>query len=232
MYEEGHGVKQDYSEALKWFRLAAAQGEPRAQTNLGFMYEQGYGVKQDYEESAKWFRLSAAQGFVGAQASLGFMYERGHGVTQDYAEAVKWYRLAAAQGNGTAQLNLGVIYYKGLGVPKDLNEAQRLLKLAADQNVKGANELFAEVQRQLAQASLTARQAQAQVYQKREKTILEQVLNYTSFADEWVFFAWPEILGLLGFWRKRPGQMHSNIARRPADESGFAAIQPKWLSYY
>ena len=35
MYEDGKGVPQDYAEAVNWFRKAADQGYPRAQSLLG-----------------------------------------------------------------------------------------------------------------------------------------------------------------------------------------------------
>ena len=43
MYDEGQGVPQDYAEALKWYRLAAAQGFAKAQFLLGVMYAKGRG---------------------------------------------------------------------------------------------------------------------------------------------------------------------------------------------
>ncbi|HHF3601424.1 TPA: tetratricopeptide repeat protein, partial [Haemophilus influenzae] len=54
MYEEGLGVKQDYFEAVKWYRKAADKGDAAAQFNLGVMYSQGQGVKQDDFEAVKW----------------------------------------------------------------------------------------------------------------------------------------------------------------------------------
>ena len=44
MYTKGKGVRQDYAEAAKWFRKAAAQGHAKAQTNLGNMYDKGKGL--------------------------------------------------------------------------------------------------------------------------------------------------------------------------------------------
>ena len=38
MYVAGEGIPQDYVEALKWFRLAADQGQANAQCFLGLMY--------------------------------------------------------------------------------------------------------------------------------------------------------------------------------------------------
>ena len=62
MYDNGQGVPQDYAEAVKWYRLAAEQGDVAAQYNLGIMYDNGDGVPQDYKEAVKWYRLAAEQG--------------------------------------------------------------------------------------------------------------------------------------------------------------------------
>ena len=61
MYEKGYGVPQDYMEAVKWYRMAAEQGEAWAQSNLGLMYANGRGVAQDYIEAHKWFNLAASR---------------------------------------------------------------------------------------------------------------------------------------------------------------------------
>ena len=114
---DGHSI--NHTEAVKWYRLSAEQGNASAQLNLGFAYDYGEGVDQDYKEAVRWYRLSAEQGKAFAQAALGFAYRNGHGVTQDYTEAVKWYRPAADQGNASAQYNLGLAYSNGQGVLQD-----------------------------------------------------------------------------------------------------------------
>src|SRR3972149_9369904 len=63
MYLNGHGVAQDYGEAVKWFRKAAEQGNDAwTQTVLGSTYLNGQGVAQDYRDAAKWFRKAPEQG--------------------------------------------------------------------------------------------------------------------------------------------------------------------------
>ncbi|MCL2102851.1 MAG: sel1 repeat family protein [Syntrophorhabdaceae bacterium] len=62
MYYSGRGVAQNYVEAVKWYRLAAEQGNAKAQYNLGAAYVNGHGVAQDYTEAEKWLRLAAEQG--------------------------------------------------------------------------------------------------------------------------------------------------------------------------
>ena len=75
------------AEAVRWFRLAAEQGDASAQFNLGGMYANGEGVLEDDTEAVRWFRLAAEQGHAGAQSSLGFMYDYGQGILEDEAEA-------------------------------------------------------------------------------------------------------------------------------------------------
>jgi TPR repeat protein len=62
MYLNGHGMRQDYAEALKWFRKAADRGLAVAQNNLGLMYARGQGVPQDYVQAHMWFNVAASQG--------------------------------------------------------------------------------------------------------------------------------------------------------------------------
>ena len=62
MYANGQGVPQDYAEAVKWYRLAAEQGDEKAQFNLGFQYANGQGVPQNHAEAYVWFNLAAASG--------------------------------------------------------------------------------------------------------------------------------------------------------------------------
>jgi len=62
MYDNGQGVPQDYAEAVKWYRLAADQGNANAQSNLGFMYGKGLGVLQDNVMAHMWNNIGAANG--------------------------------------------------------------------------------------------------------------------------------------------------------------------------
>ncbi len=61
MYENGHGVPQDYAEAVKWYRLAAEQDYVFAQHYLGVMYLEGLGVPPDDVQALLWFNLAASR---------------------------------------------------------------------------------------------------------------------------------------------------------------------------
>jgi TPR repeat protein len=99
MYTQGKGVAQNYTEALKWYRMAAEQGDAESQSFVGWMYGAGKGVTQNYQEASKWCRMAAEQGDAEAQHNLGALYERGDGVEQSDQKALKWYRLSADQGD-------------------------------------------------------------------------------------------------------------------------------------
>ena len=131
MYAHGHGVPQDYAEALKWYRLAAAQGDAEAQLNLGVMYAHGHGVPQDYAEALKWFRLAAAQGHAEAQYNLGVMYLNGQGIAQDDVQAYKWFDLAAATYTAKPERDEAVKARDSVAArmtPAQIAEAQKLAR--------------------------------------------------------------------------------------------------------
>ena len=47
---------------MRWYRLAAKQGDAGAQFSLGIMYGTGNGVPLDYVAAYMWYNLAAAQG--------------------------------------------------------------------------------------------------------------------------------------------------------------------------
>jgi len=62
MYDIGKGVPQDYKTAVKWYSLAAKQGDANAQTNLGVMFYKGEGVIQDIVYAHMWLNIAASSG--------------------------------------------------------------------------------------------------------------------------------------------------------------------------
>ena len=66
-------MPQDYAQALSWYRKAAEQGHPGAQTNLGVLYYKGSGVKKDYVEADKWFSIASAADYEDAKKNRELM---------------------------------------------------------------------------------------------------------------------------------------------------------------
>ena len=68
---------------LQTLQTQAAQGDMKAQVNLGRLYLDGHDVPEDYAMARQWYEKAAAQGNEWAQNDLGAMYDNGHGVPQD-----------------------------------------------------------------------------------------------------------------------------------------------------
>jgi hypothetical protein len=114
----------DYAGAMRWFSMAAGQGDAVAEDDVGELYFFGHGVPVDYAKAMVWYRRSAAQGNATAQDGIGALYARGQGVAVNYGEALKWFRLSADQGNSDAANWLGYFYTHGLGVAVNVTQAQ------------------------------------------------------------------------------------------------------------
>jgi hypothetical protein len=140
IYYFGKGVSIDYTEAAKWYQLAADSGYAPAQNMIGYLYESGKGYAQNYAEAKKWYQIAAEQGYDWSQFSLGKMYYYGWGVPQSYAEAARWAHMAAMQGHAPAQLQLGWHYSSGKGVPQDYVESHMWYNLSASQGNEEALE--------------------------------------------------------------------------------------------
>ena len=158
-YQNGFGVSKDDSEAVKWYRMAAEQGDARSQYNLGLCHDSGQGVPKNLVEAAKWYHKAAEQGFSAAQFMIGHCLMTGEGVLQDLTEGVKWYRKSAEQGDSPAQLNLATCYRHGQGVPQNMVEAANWYRKAAELGLAEAQSSLGDfyrkgegVQRDMAEA--------------------------------------------------------------------------------
>jgi hypothetical protein len=130
MYDKSRGVPQDYVEAVKWYRKAAAQGNAIAQNKMGIMYDKGFGVPKDYTEAIKWYRKSAEQGHGSSQFNLGLLFVKGQGVPQDYVQAHKWFNLCASRSTGKTHEE-AVLFRKRIQktmTPAQLAKAQKLAR--------------------------------------------------------------------------------------------------------
>ena len=70
LYENGLGVRRDYDEALRWYRLAAERNFSHAFYAIGVMYEKGRGVPEDLRQAREWMKKAADRGFEDAKKWL------------------------------------------------------------------------------------------------------------------------------------------------------------------
>jgi PQQ-dependent catabolism-associated CXXCW motif protein len=96
-------VKQDFVEAMRWYRKAADLGNGAAMGNIGVLYYNGQGVPQDYAEAMRWYRKGATAGNATSMLNVGLLYELGQGVPADLAEARRWFVKARDAGNQAAR---------------------------------------------------------------------------------------------------------------------------------
>jgi TPR repeat protein len=147
MYQNGRGVSPNRSEAIEWYKKAAAQdnekavsrlqllqaneerfskelasaesGDKESQYKLGNMYTEGIGTNIDLARAAEAFEQSASQGYAKAEYKLGLIYYEGTGVKASRKTAFKWFKQAADKGYAAAQYYLGKMYASGNGVKRD-----------------------------------------------------------------------------------------------------------------
>lgn len=129
-YLHGDGVPADVAEAMRWWRLAADQGNANAQLNLGVTLL-SRGGSEGTAEAVKWITRAAEAGDETAQRNLGLMYLMGNGVPKHARNAAVWMHRAAAKGDATAQYNLGIMFENGEGTAVDRQEARRWYERAA-----------------------------------------------------------------------------------------------------
>ena len=116
--------REDFETAATEWRLAADEGDARAQYSLGFLYQMGDGVTRDYDKAMHYYKMAAEQGHSGAQVALGNLCRMGLGMAKDYVMAYMWYSIATAAGHTMGPRNVERV--AGRMGDDEIAEAQRL----------------------------------------------------------------------------------------------------------
>jgi TPR repeat protein len=103
---EGFSKAGNHREAMRWYRIAAGKGHPRAEVEIGNLYMEGQGVAKSPAEAMRWFRKAAEKGDAEAQNDVGFFHLMGIGVAPDREEGLRWLRKSAAHGEADAKAAL------------------------------------------------------------------------------------------------------------------------------
>lgn len=127
-------VPKNYNESMKWYKMAAAQGDKQAKYQVAL-----YSLStKNYEEALKWFGSLASEKDAAAQYWLGLMHEKGEGTEKSDSNAAYWYKKSAINGDVKSQFKVASMYHSGKGVPQNNNEAVKFYKMAASQGNVGA----------------------------------------------------------------------------------------------
>jgi TPR repeat protein len=102
IYLEGKGNMMP-SQAIEYFRKAAARQFAPALCNLGFCYENGVGIDKDLHMAKWWYEQAADLGDPDGQAYLGRCFYKGVGVEIDVPKAMALLQKASACNHGPAK---------------------------------------------------------------------------------------------------------------------------------
>ena len=123
-------------EGLQWLERAAIAGDPKAQSNIGYLLLEGKQVQPDDEKAAFWLRRASDAGVAAASSMLGDLYRDGRGVPQDSTEAAALYRAALDAGLTVAAYKLQALEaerWMTLSAPEQLDVALYLYPARAPQ---------------------------------------------------------------------------------------------------
>ncbi|NEU11860.1 peptidase C14, caspase catalytic subunit p20 [Methylobacterium sp. BTF04] len=101
------------SEALTYYREAAASGNLRAQVSLGLILETGDGVPRDPKAGIALYETAAEAGSADGAINLAVALMQGAGVATDPKRAVELLKRASEAGSAIATYNLGVLAQDG-----------------------------------------------------------------------------------------------------------------------
>ena len=131
IYGVGLGVPRDDAEAIKWYRLAAEQGDPDGMNSLAYKYRYSDPPLQNTEQALVWFRRAADLEYPSALNNLGIIYLEGSLVPPDPVQAVELFRRAAVKGHAPAMHNVANMLMNAPTNP-DFNAARALYLAAAE----------------------------------------------------------------------------------------------------
>ena len=148
--QEGRGVAQSYTEAVRLLNLGVEKDHSESKFHLACMYEEGRGVAQNLDKAADLFKeLTEDEDCLDQRAfcRLASMHRDGRGVPQNKHKALTLLDHECLDNNADASfLHASMLLENVTGSSKDSGielEATRLLELAASQSHADAQYLLA-----------------------------------------------------------------------------------------
>lgn len=133
-YNGTNGVSVNYTEALKWYTLAANSGLVDAMGQTAYMYYTGKGTERNHSMAFAWWKKAAIAGDIKSQRVIADCYREGDGTEKNLAEAFYWAKKVAEdkQAHNKDFFNLGLYFFNGTGCTENFDEAIKWFKKAAD----------------------------------------------------------------------------------------------------
>ena len=166
--------QKDYKTALYFLSMFAANGDARANYNLGIMYREGLGVDQDDIGALTHFIAAAEDGHMLGNYAVGLAFLRGRGSDVDAETALSYLKEATLLGHALSPVEMGRIYLEGRLTKKDVVAAHFWWSVARDRNAPGATEYLNSLSRQMSE---TQKQEAALQQQRCRTQTLRQCLS-------------------------------------------------------
>ena len=120
MYYNGSGIKIDYGEAFRLYKMGAANGHSGCMYMLGICYEEGRGTAKNVDKAMKWYLPASNKGHANAMYRLAKIYE-GRKAALSWAQ---YLRKAKNSGSSRAAEEYANERNKGVKFWKMLHEAR------------------------------------------------------------------------------------------------------------
>lgn len=145
IFMKGIGVRQNFDQALNWYKTAAKNNQPEAQFGMGWNSMIGrYGLKKDPRAALSWFLKSAEQGYNKSYPMVAQIYRgvRFPGLRNN-EKAFYWYKKTAKEGDykskGMAEFTVGCyLYFGGANNEVDKKTAINHFKISKNLGYKTA----------------------------------------------------------------------------------------------
>ena len=167
--------QKDYKTALYYLSLFAANGDARANYNLGIMYREGMGVDQNDIEALTHFIAAAEDGHMLGNYAVGLSFLLGRGSDVDAEAALFYLKEATLLGHALSPVEMGRVYFEGILIEKDVVEAHFWWSVALNRNAPSANEHLNRLGRHMTQAQ--KQQAEQRQQRCRTQTLRQCLQN-------------------------------------------------------
>ena len=172
---------------VKWYKIAAENGDALAKNSLAICYETGEGVEKNIETAFHWYLESALEGHDHGQYNVSIAYEEGDGTEINHEKAFYWLQQATKQNHPQALFRISRFLSEGIGCEIDMEKSYEYLLRASKTDEKQTVE-FAKIEIENFQKSSKTLSAHLDYHKMYKKLIFNQSKVDEYFDIQFHFF--------------------------------------------
>lgn len=164
--------------AVRFWKAAAAKGEPSAMYNLGLAYKNGTGgLPKDTVQAVRWLDAAANFEIANALSYLAAIYQRSDQIPHDPTRVIGYLKRGAMLGHENMQYRLAKSLFDGYGAAADIEDAYVWANLSARKGEPEPKRFTESLRKQLPSARVALLNAEADRREAEIKTYSETSLN-------------------------------------------------------